>query len=88
MTTQVRTLEDGQYRRFNILKEIQEWWEAQAIMAVIGQETNVDSEEVELMKAWEPSEAYAGDCNGSHKHSVCHVHILSTLPNRENHPLK
>ena len=41
-----------------------------------------------VMKAWEPSEAHAGDCNGSHTHSVCHVHILSTLPNRENHPLK
>ena len=41
-----------------------------------------------LMKAWEPSEAHAGDCNGSHTHSVCHVHILSTLPNWENHPLK
>ena len=38
MTTRVRTLEDGQYRLFNILKEIQEWWEAQAIVAVIGQE--------------------------------------------------
>ena len=48
MATRVRTLEDGQYRLFNILKEIQEWWEAQAIVAVIGQETNVDSEEVDL----------------------------------------
>ena len=48
MATRVRTLEDGQYRLFNILKEIQEWWEAQAIVAVIGLETNVDSEEVDL----------------------------------------
>ena len=48
MATQVRMLEDRQYQLFNILKEIQEWWGAQAIMAVIGQETNVDSEEVDL----------------------------------------
>ena len=48
MTTRVRTLEDGQYQLFNILKEIQEWWEAQAIVAVIGQNASVDSEEEDI----------------------------------------
>ena len=38
VTTQVKMLEEGHYQLFNILKEIQEWWEVQAIMAVIGQE--------------------------------------------------
>jgi hypothetical protein len=45
MTTRVKTLEEGQYQLFNILKEIQEWWEAQAIVAVIGQDASVDLEE-------------------------------------------
>ena len=38
-------MEEGQYKLFNILKEIQEWWEAQAIVAVIGQNASMDSEE-------------------------------------------
>jgi len=41
-------LEEGQYKLFNILKEIQEWWEAQAIVAVIGQNASVDSEEEDI----------------------------------------
>jgi hypothetical protein len=45
MTARVKTLEEGQYQLFNILKEIQEWWEAQAIVAVIGQDASVDLEE-------------------------------------------
>ena len=45
MTARVKTLEEGQYKLFNILKEIQEWWEAQAIVAVIGQNASMDSEE-------------------------------------------
>ena len=32
VATRVRTLEEGQHQLFNILKEIQEWWEAQAIV--------------------------------------------------------
>ena len=49
MTTRVKTLEEGQYKLFNILKEIQEWWEAQAIVAVIGQNASVDSEEEDIV---------------------------------------
>ena len=45
MATRVKTLEEGQYKLFNILKEIQQWWAAQAIVAVIGQNASVDSEE-------------------------------------------
>ena len=41
-------MEEGQYKLFNILKEIQEWWEAQAIVAVIGQNASVDSEEEDI----------------------------------------
>ena len=48
VTTRVKTLEEGQYKLFNILKEIQEWWEAQAIVAVIGQNASVDSEEEDI----------------------------------------
>ena len=48
VTARVKTLEEGQYRLFNILKEVQEWWEAQAIVAVIGQNASVDSEEESL----------------------------------------
>ena len=38
----MKTLEEGQYRLFDILGEIQEWWEAVSIVTVIGQKTNVD----------------------------------------------
>ena len=48
MTARVKTLEEGQYKLFNILEEIQEWWEAQAIVAVIGQNASVDSEEDDI----------------------------------------
>ena len=37
VTAQVKMLEEGQYKLFSILGEIQEWWETQAIVAVIGQ---------------------------------------------------
>ena len=40
MTARVKTLEEGQYKLFNILREIQEWWEAQAIVVVIGSSHN------------------------------------------------
>ena len=48
VTARVKTLEEGQYKLFNILEEIQEWWGAQAIVAVIGQNASVDSEEDDI----------------------------------------
>ena len=44
----MKTLEEGQYKLFSILRDIQEWWEAQAIVAVIGQNASVDSEEEDI----------------------------------------
>ena len=48
ITTRVKTLEEGQYRLFDILKEIQEWWEAVSIVTVVGQNASVDESEEEL----------------------------------------
>jgi hypothetical protein len=48
ITTRVKTLEEGQYRIFDILKEIQEWWEAVSIVTVVGQNASVDESEEEL----------------------------------------
>ena len=48
ITTCVKTLEEGHYRLFDILKEIQEWWEAVSIVTVIGQNASVDESEEEL----------------------------------------
>ena len=44
----MKTLEEGQCRLFDILKEIQEWWEALSIVTVIGQNASVDGAEDNL----------------------------------------
>jgi hypothetical protein len=48
ITTRVKTLEEGQYRLYDILKEIQEWWEAVSIVKEIGQNASVDESEDDL----------------------------------------
>jgi len=51
IATRVKTLEEGQYRLFDILKEIQEWWEAVSVVTVLGQNASVDEsgDEIEGM---------------------------------------
>ena len=48
IATRVKTLEEGQYRLFDILKEIQEWWEAVSVVTVLGQNASVDESGDEL----------------------------------------
>ena len=56
-------LEEGQYKLSNIPRETQEWWEAQAIVAVIGQNASVDSEEgdIEEMEHEDGAEIVGGE---------------------------
>ena len=59
----MKTQEEGQYRLFDTLKEIQEWWEVLSIVTVIGQNASVDGAEDDL-KEMKHKDGRGGEIEG------------------------